>query len=204
MIDIEKIRESLALTSERDLRRERALANAIYAVSALALLGTAVGALKESGVFLNITPSMPLGLYREEALPPLRAGMIVLLCPPSFSTSHAMRQAIRRHWLQTEAGSPCQNRLVPFLKRIAAVPGQQVKLSMTGISVDGHMLPATAIKARSKAGRPIIHYPLGRYTVRPGHVWLTDNSSPWAYDSRYWGPVTTGHLLAAARPVLTW
>lgn len=104
----------------------------------------------------------------------------------------------------TKPGSPCVDHPAPFLKRIGALPGQRVSISMSGMSVDGHILPSTAIKARSKTGLPIIHYPLGRSTVRPGHVWLTDNSSPWAYDSRYWGPVTASHLLAEAAPVLTW
>lgn len=189
---------------DRQIRRIRLLAAGLAGVG---IVWAGVRYARAHDVILNVTPSLPLGLYHLSPPSPLgdlHDGDMVELCPPSPASSPAMRQAIRRHWLMTAPSSPCADHLVPFIKRIAATPGQRVTISMSGISVDGHLLPATAIKARSKAGRAIIHYPLGGYTVRPGHVWVTDNASPWAYDSRYWGPVTTSHMLALARPVLTW
>lgn len=169
----------------------------------LATCAAAVFSFNAAGFIFNATPSLPVGVYRITSLPRhLQDGDMVELCPPSKNP--AIRQAIRRRWLLTKPSSPCPDHLVPFIKRIAATSGQHVTLSMAGISVDGNLLPKTAIKRLSKAGRLIVHYPLGRYTVQPGRVWLTDNGSPWAYDSRYWGPVPRGNLLAAARPVLTW
>lgn len=202
---IEKLREALALTNERNAARERKLANLIYIASAIALLGVAGVAINKSSIFINVTSSMPVGFYKKHALPgTITPGMTVLLCPPSPAASPAIRQAIKDNWLIKSNNTPCKDHLVPFLKNIAAVPGQKISIKMSGIYVDGSKLSKTKIQPVAKNGKKIVHYPLGTYTVQPGHVWLWDNSSKWAYDSRYWGPIPVGNLVASARPVLTW
>ncbi|MEE3501280.1 S26 family signal peptidase [Acidiphilium acidophilum] len=162
-------------------------------------------ALVRSGLIINVTPSMPIGLYRLSSLPRrLHDGMIVYLCPPSPARNLAMAQAAQGKWLLTSPRSPCPSHLVPFLKKIGATPGQTVTLTMRGTSIDGHLLPATAIKRFAKNGQPMIHQKPGSYLMGPRQVWVWDNSSPWAYDSRYWGPLPVANILKQARPVLTW
>jgi len=202
---IEKLREALALTNERNAARERKLANLIYIASAVALLCVAGIAINKSGIFINVTASMPVGFYEKHALPgTITPGLTVLLCPPSPEASPAIRQAIKDNWLIKSNNAPCKNHLVPFLKNIAAVPGQKITINMSGIYVDGNKLGKTKIQPVAKNGEAIVHYPLGTYTVKPGEVWVWDNSSKWAYDSRYWGPISVGNLIASASPVLTW
>jgi conjugative transfer signal peptidase TraF len=158
-----------------------------------------------SGLIFNLTPSLPVGIYQRIPLPAhLKPGDLVQICPPSPASSPAMRQAIHDHWLLTDRRSVCLDHLVPFDKHIAAVPRQTVSLSTGGLVVNGHLLPRTQIQRISKTGGRIIHYPLGNYTVRPGTIWVTDNSSPWAYDSRYYGPISVKNLISGIEPVMTW
>lgn len=175
-------------------------------IAVLVALGVGASvALARSGLIINVTPSMPPGLYRLSALPArLHDGMIIYLCPPSPAHNAAMAQAVRGHWLLISPRSPCPANLVPFLKRIAATPGQTVTLTMRGTSIDGHRLPLTAIQPLAKNGVPMVHQRPGVYLMKPGQVWVWDNSSPWAYDSRYWGPLPVADILKKARPVLTW
>lgn len=179
------------------------MAGLVFAAAALMIVGWQ--AASKSELIINMTPSLPLGIYRLAPLPAhLHDGDTIYFCPPSASGSPAMRQAVKNHWLLRYDRSPCPDHLAPFLKRVAALPGQSVTLSMRGISIDGKLLPKTRIQPRSKTGGRIIHYPLGSYTVKPNTFWETDNSSRWAYDSRYYGPVPMGNLLNSAQPVLTW
>ena len=172
----------------------------LFGVGSLASIGLA-----HSGLIINLTPSMPIGLYHLSPLPHrLHDGMIVCLCPPSPASNPAMAQAVRARWLLTSPSSTCPAHLVPFIKRIGATPGQTVSLTMNDTSIDGHRLPGTAIKRFAKNGQPIIHQKPGIYHMKLGQVWAWDNSSPWAYDSRYWGPLPVANILKQARPVLTW
>ncbi len=159
-----------------------------------------------AGYIINTTPSLPIGIYHIEKLPPrLIDGDMIEICPLSPAVSQSVRQAIQHKWLLTDAKSPCAGHLAPFLKRVAATPGQGVDLSGSGIRVNGVELPRTNVKTMSLNGKtPLIHYPFGRHTVAAGSIWVSDNSSPWAYDSRYYGPIPLSHVISGIKPVLTW
>lgn len=174
----------------------------------LSSLATGISFLNHNGIIFNATPSMPMGFYKIDRvkghLLHLHDNQIILLCPPSPADNPAMKQAISDHWLIRSPKSHCIDHVVPFLKKIAAQSGQSVQVSMTGLAVDNHMLPRTAIEPRAKNGTRIIHEKIGLYSVMKGQIWVYDNSSPWAYDSRYWGPISKLNVIAKARPVLTW
>lgn len=161
-------------------------------------------AIRRAGLIINLTPSLPIGIYRRTQLHRLYDGETVEACPPAAKGNRAIRQAVKRGWLLRTPHSRCADGLVPFLKDVAATPGQIVTESQNGLSVDGRKLPHTAVKQKSTHGRPIDHYKFGRYKVTAGRVWLYDNHSPWAYDSRYWGPVTVSRVLFHIQPILTW
>jgi type IV secretory pathway protease TraF len=42
----------------------------------------------------------------------------------------------------------------------------------------------------------------GRYIVGSGEIWLVSSYSPRSFDSRYFGPVKVGRVVATVRPVL--
>ena len=90
---------------------------------------------------------------------------------------------------------------MPLLKQIAAVPGDTVRVTEAGISVNGRPLPHTAPLASDSQGRPLPHVPPGIYQVEPGTVWLLSTYNARSFDSRYFGPVPVAALRARLRPI---
>jgi type IV secretory pathway protease TraF len=133
-----------------------------------------------TSVRLNISRSLPLGLYRLHPVArPLTRGTPVIVHVPGWSA-----------------------RTVPFLKPVAAVAGEWVCRVGPMLVIDhrnygpvheawrGDPLPS-AIAADTCA------------TVPPGHVFLA-TAAPPSLDSRYYGPVAVGQIAATATPLWTW
>jgi type IV secretory pathway protease TraF len=91
----------------------------------------------------------------------------------------------------------------PLAKPIAARVGDTVELSATGMAVNGRLLPNTAPLVSDTAGRPLVHWPFGRYVVAPGTVWVASSYSRRSFDSRYFGPVEASQVREHVRPLLT-
>jgi len=150
-----------------------------------------------SRVRVNVTPSMPLGLYRLEPLPSsgVARGMIVAVCAPD----EAADLGRRRGYLSS--GS-CPHDTEPLLKVVTGVPGDHVAVSAEGEAVNGCPLSNSRPIARDGAGRLVSPWPRGDFRLGRGQVWLY-GSNPRSWDSRYWGPAPVAGLLAVAVPLLT-
>jgi len=133
-----------------------------------------------ASVRLNISPSLPLGLYRLHPVArPLTRGTLVIVRVPGWSA-----------------------RTMPFLKPVAAVAGEWVCRVRDALVIHGEdygpvydawrgePLPS-AIAADTCA------------TVPPGHVFLA-TTAPSSLDSRYYGPIATEKIAATATPLWTW
>src|SRR5213592_731906 len=124
-------------------------------------------------VRLNVSPSVPLGLYRMVDEPVARGVLVVACVPPD-----AARLARDRGYLS--AGS-CPGGTQPILKRLGAVPGDIVDLDADGVAVNGTRLPNSATAARDTHDRPLPHAPWGRTVTPPGEAWLfaTETTRSW-------------------------
>lgn len=170
-----------------------------WAVRLLAVLlafDVGVWAAHAAGVRVNATASMPLGLYRIRPLgtTPLRRGVLVAICP----SEAALAVALPRHYLKP---GPCAGGVEPFLKEVAAVPGDRIVVSNEGERVNGTALPNSGRLAGDCAGLPIPHIPDGAYRIAPGTVWLYA-PSPASWDSRYYGADPVRNVVGVATPIL--
>jgi len=138
-----------------------------------------------TGVHLNTTASMPLGIWRETAENPAR-GSVVKTCVPEPSAQLART----RDYLPLGL---CPGGVQPVLKYVAAMEGDVVEVSATGMRVNGRLLPRTAPQARDSRERPLRAWPFGRYVVSHGEAWLIV-PLPRSFDSRYFGPVAVDVL----------
>jgi len=77
---------------------------------------------------------------------------------------------------------------VPLLKTIVAEAGDSVEFSSRGLYVNGIPVPNTAPKPQD-TGRPLRHWPFGRYEVAPGTVWVASSFNSRSFDSRNFGLV---------------
>jgi conjugative transfer signal peptidase TraF len=158
--------------------------NRTLRIAAVLVVIVAVGRLiAASGLRLNVTASMPLGIYRLEPVPRtgVQRGMLVAACAPV----NAAQLGRRRGYLSS---GQCEGDTEPLLKTVVAIAGDKVSTSEGGIIVDGRLLPDSKPVLLDGAGRRLKPWPSGYYRLRPNQVWLyADHPKSW--DSRYWGPV---------------
>ena len=159
------------------------------------LVGASLTALclDASGLWINLTPSLPLGLYRSTADEP-RPGALVAVCLPETIVQEGRRLGFLPR-------GRCPGEVQPVVKIVGAVAGQTVTINESGVSVAGRWLQEIAAPIDSK-GRPIDSWPVGRHAVPPGRLWLyTPHPSSW--DSRYYGPVPVSAVLTTVEPLWT-
>ena len=147
-----------------------------------------------AGIRINLSSSLPLGLYRitADVHTPL-----VEFCPPEPYGSVAALRGFR------SAGN-CPDGASPLMKPVIASAGDLVDVSnAAGIAVNGSTLPNTTAKTKDSHGRPLSPFPSGRYRVQQGSVWVASSYNPWSFDSRYFGPVPTKIIRRHLKPFLT-
>ena len=131
---------------------------------------------------LQVTDSMPRGLYLVRPAGEVRRGDVVLLDPPP-AIAPLMRE---RGWLG--AG-------MKLLKPIAATAPDEVCLSDRQVFVNGRAV--APVFATDRAGRPLPQLQLCR-RLAAGEVFLLSTRTPYSFDSRYFGPVAVGALAGRA------
>jgi conjugative transfer signal peptidase TraF len=160
----------------------------------LGLLAVAF-ALHAYGLSVNVTESMPLGLYHVERLrPPVARGTIVQACLP---TAIAAVGRARGYLL---AGS-CSDGSAPVLKIVAARAGDRVEVLDRQIRVNGAPLPGSATAASDSRGRQLAHVARGTYLLARDQLWFW-TPNPVSWDSRYYGPVADRQVLGRATLLL--
>ena len=160
--------------------------------AAFGLLGAVVVLFYLCGLRINVTPSIPLGLYvRTGAGPAL--GLIAEFCPSGMSADESERYR--------GFGLACPDRNIPLLKPVVAGPGDHVEFSVAGMRVNGQLLPNTAPRQFDGKGRLIRAWPAGEYTVEAGKIVVASSYHSGSYDSRYLGPISVADIRSTLRPL---
>ena len=150
----------------------------------------------------NRTTCMPVGFYQRGPAPAhLKVGDRVFFCPPV--NGPAMHQAMSGLWLEYASHGHwhCADHLMPFMKIVAALPGQKVTVTKTGGLADGKRLPNSAVVTSIAGGRlKVLHLPFATYTVPKGMFWDYAPGN-FAYTSAYYGPVPIKNIIGVMRPV---
>jgi conjugative transfer signal peptidase TraF len=166
----------------------------------IGVLAFAVGlsaGIQRSGLLMNYSDSVPLGLYwRVPANSVNRATSYAGFCLPRATANAAIQAG-----LDVVPGT-CPGGLAPVMKPvICPSPEHPLIYDARGFSFAGKLLRNTAPKARSRTGMPLEHYPFGAYT---NGIWAVSDFNANSYDSRYFGPVAPGAIRFDAKPVWTW
>lgn len=182
------------VSSTSAVARQRRPALALLAVSCGVALAVIAGGVI-GGLWINTTPSKPLGLWRVVPLDrPVQAGDIVFVCPPE---TDAFSEGFARGYLRRGL---CPAGFGPLIKTVAAVAGQRIEIGVEVI-VDGRPIDHSRLVTRDGQGRRLQPYRGGK--VPAGEVFL---HSPFAgsWDSRYFGPIPVSGILGRAQQVLTY
>jgi len=153
---------------------------------AVLTLGVALAVTLPTALVWNASASAPIGLYAIRPADTLAVSDLVVVTPPAPLAS----------FLDTHRYLPSG---MPLVKRIAALPGQQVCRRDASVMVDGDVV-ATA-RARDRLGRPLPSW-RGCRRIAAGDVFLL-NRHPDSLDGRYFGPLPAHSIIGQAVPLLT-
>jgi conjugative transfer signal peptidase TraF len=138
-------------------------------------------------LLLNLTPSVPRGLYLVTPCPTVTRGMLVVVPPPASVAA----LLVARGYLAPQT---------PLLKPVAALAGDEVCIDDTGVRINGVWM--THVDTADTSGRPLPSWQ-GCVTLPEGEVFLLSTWHAHSLDSRYFGPVPVAQLLGKATPVWT-
>ena len=161
--------------------------------TAVALLASAtltLGVGWAAGLRLNLTDSIPSGLYRQRAPAPaaLRRGAIVLACLPLDVAEFARTRGY------LPRGS-CPGGTMPVGKIVVATAGDTVTVCDSGIRINGALLARSVSLRWDHSHRPLPRLDPGRHIMARGTIWLGSLSTA-GFDSRYFGAVRSASVLA--------
>lgn len=144
----------------------------------------------ENIVFLNITPSIPVGLYVAIPTVSLRNGDIV-----AYEYLEVRDLSIKNGWLPSNAAD------IFFVKHIA-LPGSRYTIREDGtFYVNGAFIGMIAREDRMGHKLPV--YPAGEYIVPEGMV-LPYTKAGTSFDGRYFGPIPQEKIVHRIVPLITW
>ena len=160
--------------------------------SPVALLGT--GCL--AGLRLNLTGSLPVGLYLASRAVPVRGAIVLACLRPALAAFARDRGYVPR-------GGGCPGDVLPLGKPVLAVAGDTVTVTSSGLLVNGIPVPNSRPLVTDRKGRPLPRLALGQHVVRPSSLWIVSSYSRFSFDSRYFEAVKTGQVLTSVRPLWT-
>lgn len=146
------------------------------------------------GLRVNLTSSIPPGIYLETS-GPIAKGATVIACLPSDASAFAAARGFVPR-------GRCPGGRSPIGKTVAATAGDSVDVAATGIRVNGRLVANSGALDNDSRGRPLPRLAPGAYVVPPHHVWLLSSYSPRSFDSRYFGAIHDSLLLTPVRPVI--
>lgn len=150
-----------------------------------------------SNLRVNLSGSVPLGIYRVVAGVPHR-GSTVLLCLPETVALLAKNRGYVR------LSGQCPGRLGPVGKPVLALPGDTIVVVRdSGLFVNGILIPNSRPLVQDAAGRLLPLLRDGTYPVSPGEMWVASQFSSRSFDSRYFGAVAENSVQSVIRPIWT-
>lgn len=148
-----------------------------------------------AGGRINVTASIPLGIYRSVREHPAR-GSVVLVCLPRVWAVFAIQRGILRK-------GECDTGTYGLGKVVLASYGDLIEVRAKGLIVNGRHIPCSAALERDSHGRRMPRYPEGGHVLKPGEIWLFSPYSSGSFDSRYFGPVSESSVRSVLQPIWT-
>jgi conjugative transfer signal peptidase TraF len=135
----------------------------------------------------NASASVPVGLYYVEPENHLAVTDLVVVSPPEPVAGFLAQRDYLSH-------------VVPLLKQVIALPGQNVCRNHLAIMIDGVVL--SFARERDRRGRPLPVWQ-GCQLIAEGQAFLMNWQSDDSLDGRYFGPLPTASILGRGVPLWT-
>ncbi|MGR9281408.1 S26 family signal peptidase [Rhizobium johnstonii] len=158
-------------------------------VTYVVTMGMVIGAFVDfpKKLIWNASASTPIGLYSITPAEGLEVTDLVAVRAPAPLAAFMVERGYIGHG-------------VPLMKRIAAVPGQQVCRHDRAITIDG--VPMGDALDRDHLGRSLPIWQ-GCRLIAEGELFLMNWSVRDSLDGRYFGPLPTSTVIGQATPLWT-
>lgn len=163
---------------------------AIFFISTIA-----AGSLFHSmGFRINLTESIPVGLYRITGTEPLK-NAYVIFCPDD---RQSFRLAKNRGYI--DHGLYC-NRYGYLMKKVVAVPGDILSVTNEGVFVNQILIPYSKPKLQDGMNRTLPQWQVMNYQLQEDEIMTMTSQSEWSFDGRYYGLVHTRQIKGMITPI---
>jgi conjugative transfer signal peptidase TraF len=167
----------------------------LLGILGLASLVTIGGEHGAAGPRINLTSSVPTGLYWYSP-GHVHRGELVQACLPVKVAEYAKERGILVNGI-------CKANTEPVVKILAGIPGDTISISRNGVRINGTPWPMSAQRKFDSRGRQVeLSVAPGVYRVPAGSVFLM-GLNPRSWDSRYFGPVEISDVSGRWTPLLT-
>ncbi len=142
------------------------------------------------GFRINMTPSLPKGIYQLIKTDPkkYKKGDLVIFDLP--------KDAKKRGRAQNGWG------FRPFLKNVMGVPGDIIEIKKETVHINGIALKNGKILKQDRRGRELKS--CGDITLSGNQFFVMALYNPKSYDSRYFGPIDKNMIKGKAEAIFTW
>lgn len=149
------------------------------------------------GFRVNTSDSIPKGLYRLSSSSHFK-NKLVLFCPHNTTV---FKQGLDRGYIDHGL---CPDGYGYLMKKVVAVRGDVVSSTEKGIYVNGKRLAFSKPKSQDGFNRPLSFWKVINYQLKENEVLTMTNQSPWSFDGRYYGLVSTRQIKGMLKPIITW
>ena len=151
----------------------------------------------QAGLRLNITRSIPLGLYRMSN-DPIVNGASVLWCPPKRQEFDLAKE---RGYI---GAGFCPGGYGYMMKKVFAAHNDVVSVTDDGVTINGTLLPASQPYETDSMGRPLPRFRVSDHVLTSSELLLMSDANSRSFDARYFGLVHRAHIQSLIYPVWTW
>ncbi len=152
--------------------------------------------LKPPPLRLNLSTSMPRGIYYISADQPTR-GSFITLCLPAANVYHSV-------YPQSHFSGSCPNHTQPLLKQLVGLSGDRIDLDPNQITLNGVALPHSSSFVMQNKRLPNSSIQKIVLVLNEQQIWVYGTKSIRSYDSRYFGPLSMGDIVAVVTPLWLW
>lgn len=146
------------------------------------------------GFRINLTESIPKGLYRITSADPIK-NAYVIFCPDN---RESFRLAKDRGYI--DHGLFCDG-YGYLMKKVAAVSGDILSVTNEGVFVNQILISYSKPKLQDGMNRTLPQWQVMNYQLQEDEIMTMTSQSQWSFDGRYYGLVHTSQIKGLITPI---
>lgn len=146
------------------------------------------------GFRINLTESIPIGLYRITNAAPIKNANVIF-CPDDRKS---FRLARDRGYI--DYGPYCDG-YGYLMKKVVAVSGDILSVTPEGVFVNQTLIPFSKPKLADGMNRTLPQWQILDYPLKEDEIMTMTSQSEWSFDGRYYGLVHTRQIKGMITPI---